>query len=80
MDADRRELTQLLFVEATARIEAALECAIAGQSAELAAADYVSVARRLRAVAHNLAALADAALVIAGKPDDDPRGGIEASS
>ncbi len=75
MDAGRRELVQLLFVEATARIEAAHESAIAGQSAGLGADDYASAARRLRATAQDIIALADAALVIAGKPDDDRRGG-----
>ena len=72
MDAAQRELLQLLFAEATARIEAAHERAIAGQSAGLGADDYASAARRLRATAQDIIALADAALAIAAdRPDDD---------
>ena len=67
----------MLFAEVTVRIEAAHESAVAGQSAELAADDYASAARRLRASAQDLAVLADAILVIAEKPIIDRRKGIE---
>ena len=71
MDAAQRELLQLLFAEATVRIEAAHESAVLGQSAGLAADDYASAARRLHATAQDIVALADAANVIAAdRPDD----------
>lgn len=65
MDAEQIELLRLLFAEATARIEAAHESAVAGQSAGLTVDDYASAARRLRATAQDIIALADAALLIA---------------
>ena len=71
MDAEQRELLRLLFAEATARIEAAHESAVAGQSAGLAVDDYAGAARRLRAAAQDVAALAEAARSIAAdRPDD----------
>lgn len=80
MDEAGQELLRLLFAEATILIEAAHESAVVGQSAVLSADDYASAARRLRAAAQELAALADAALVIAGKPDGDRGGAIEETS
>lgn len=77
MDEDRQELLRQLFAEATVRLEAAHERAVAGQSAGFSADDYASAARRLRAAAHELAALADAARMIAEKPNDDRGDWIE---
>ena len=65
MDDDHRELVRHLFAAATARVETAHEAAIAGQSGEIAAGDYASVAQRLQAAAQDIAALAEAARVIA---------------
>ena len=71
MDDDHREITRHLFAAATARIETAHEAAVAGQSGEIAAGDYAAVARRLQAAARDIAALAEAARVIASdRPDD----------
>ena len=71
MDDDHRELVRRLFAAATARIEAAHDAAVTGQSGEIAAGDYVAAARRLQAAAQGIAALAEAALVItADRPDD----------
>ena len=71
METEQKELLRLLFVEATARIETAHESAIMGQSAELTTDGYASAARRLRVAVTNIAALADAALVIVADPRDD---------
>ncbi len=65
MDDDRRELLRQLFAAATELIETAHDAAIAGQSGEIAAEDYAEAARRLRAAAGDIAALADAAMVLA---------------
>ena len=64
MDDDHRELVRRLFAAATARIEAAHEAAVAGQSGEIAAEDYAAAAHRLQAAAQDIAALAEAARVI----------------
>ena len=71
MDEDRQELLRMLFAEATVWIETAHESAVTGQSTELAADDYMRAARRLRAAAQDLAALAEAMLAIIGTPEDD---------
>ena len=71
MDDDHRELLRRLFATATALIETTHEAAVAGQASEIAAGDYAAVARRLQAAARDVAALAEAALVIAsGRLDD----------
>ena len=65
MDDDHGELVNRLFAAATAMLEDVVEVAVAGQSAEIAAEDYVSAARRLQATARDIAALAEAAMIIA---------------
>ena len=71
MDDDDRQLVRHLFAATTARIEAAHDAATAGQSSEVAAGDYVAVARRLQAAAQDIAALAEAVRVIAAdRPND----------
>ena len=71
MDDDHRELVRRLFATATALIESAHEAAVAGQAIDIAAGDYTAVARRLQASAQDIAALAEAALVIAADRLDD---------
>ena len=71
MDDDDRELARRLFATATALIETAHEAAVAGQAGEIAAGDYAAAARRLQTVARDIAALAEAALVIAADRLDD---------
>jgi len=71
MDDDHRELVRHLFAAATALIETAHDAAVAGQSGEIAAGGYAAVARRLQAAAQDIAALADAARVIAADRLDD---------
>ncbi len=73
MDKDHRELVRRLFAAATALIETAHEAAIAGQSEALTVGDYATAARRLRGAARDIAALAEAAAVIAGPVKDGAR-------
>ncbi len=81
MDDDHRELVRRLFTSATELIETAHNAAVAGQSGEIGADDYAAVARRLQAAAQDIAALAEAALVIAaGRLDDAGFDQIENSS
>ena len=73
MEGDDRELLRRLFVAATELIETAHDAAIAGQSSEIADEDYADAARRLRAAAGDIAALADAATVLTGPaPETGP--------
>ncbi len=72
MDDDHRELVRRLFAAATALIETAHESAIAGQSEALTAGDYAEAAHRLQGAARDIAALAEAAAVIAGLSDGNP--------
>ena len=71
MDDDHRELLRRLFTAVTARIETAHEAAVAGQSGEIARGDYAAAARRLQEAARDIAALAEAALVITTDRLDD---------
>ncbi len=70
MDEDHRELLRRLFVAVAEMAETAHEAAIAGPSEALTARDYAEAARLLRGAARGIAALAEAAAVIA-----DPSGG-----
>ena len=65
MDDDDRELANRLFAAMTAMLEDAAEAAAAGQPARAAPAELAAQARRIRATGHEVAALAEAALVIA---------------
>ena len=71
MDDDHRELVRRLFAAATARIEAAHDAAVTGQSGEIACGDYAAAACRLQAAARDIAALAEAVRVIAADRLDD---------
>ncbi len=74
MDEGHRELARRLFVAAVEITETAHEAATAGQSGALSAGDYTEAARRLQGAARDIAALAEAATVIAGPGDGDPAG------
>ena len=74
MDEDHRELVRRLFAAATEMTEAAHEAAIVGQSTALTARAYAEAAGRLRAAARDIAALAEAATVIAGPSEGDSSG------
>ena len=73
MDDDHRELVRRLFAAATELTETAHEAATAGQSEALTAGDYATAARRLWGAARDIAALAEAATVIAGPVKDGAR-------
>ena len=74
MDKDYRELARRLLVAAVEITETAHEASTAGQSTALSAEGYSAPARRLRGAARGIAALAEAAAVIAGPGDGDPAG------
>ncbi len=74
MDEDHRELLRRLLAAATELTETAHEAATAGQSEALTAGDYATAAWRLRGAARDIAALAEAATVIAGPSDGDSSG------
>ncbi len=73
MDDDHRELVRRLFAAATALTETAHEAATAGQSKALTAGDYARAAERLLGAARGIAALAEAATVIASPVKDGAR-------
>ncbi len=79
MDEDHRELVRRLFAAATAVTDTAHEAATAGQSEALTAEAYAGAARRLQAAARDIAALAEAATVIAGPVKDGARAGPKSS-
>ncbi len=74
MDDDHRELVRRLFVAVAEMTETAHEAAIAGQSEALTARAYAEAAQRLQGAARDIAALAEAAAVIAGLRDGSPSG------
>ncbi len=73
MDDDHRELVRRLLAAATAVIETAQEAPVAGQSEALTAGDYAAAAGRLQGAARDIAALAEAASVIADPLQDSAR-------
>ena len=72
MDDDHRELLRRLFVVTTEFVESAHDAAAKGQSARLTANDYGDAARKLHAAARDIAALAEAAAIIAGRSATSP--------
>ena len=72
MDDDHREILQRLFVVATEFVESAHDAATKGQSARLTAQGYAETAGRLQAAAHDIAALAEAAAIIAERSATSP--------
>ncbi len=65
MDDDYRELAHRLFAAATAMLEDAIEVALAGQSPRLPPTQLAVRARRLQASARDIAAIAEAAMIVA---------------
>ncbi len=66
MDDDHRELVNRLFATATAMLEDAIEHATAGQSPRLDGSRLVDHGHRLRSAARDIAAIAEAAVIVAG--------------
>ncbi len=77
MDDDHRELVRHLFAASAALIETAHDAAVAGQSGAITARAYAEAAQRLLGAARDIAALAEAATVIAGPVKDGARAGPE---
>ena len=77
MDDDKSELVRRLFVVATEFVESAHYASTEGQSGRQSALEYADAARKLHAAARDIAALAEAATVIAthsaGVADHTPR-------
>jgi hypothetical protein len=72
MTDDYRELTHRLFATATAMLEDATELAATGQSPKRRLDELVDLTRQLQATARDIAAIADAAAIVARlrcKPD-----------
>ncbi len=65
MSDDYRELARRLFATATAMLEDATEVSISGQSQRLIPAKLADHGRRLQTAARDVAAVAEAAIVIA---------------
>ena len=74
MDEGHLEPVRHLFAATAEITETAHEAATAVQSEALSAGDYVAAARRLRGAARDIAALAEAAAVIADPSDGDSSG------
>lgn len=74
MDEDTRELVNRLFVTATAMLEDASLIAAAGQSVTPSPSALADHARRLQSAARTIAAIAEAAAIIAETNADSPRG------
>ena len=65
MDDDYRELANHLFATATAMLEDATEIAVTGQSRRLDPAHLSDHGRQLQAAARDIAAIAEAAVIVA---------------
>lgn len=65
MDKEYRELAHRLFAAATAMLEDAIDLAVAGQAPRLHACRLAAHGRRLRAAAHDIAVIAEAATITA---------------
>ncbi|MCI0740823.1 MAG: hypothetical protein L0Y72_17370 [Gemmataceae bacterium] len=77
MDDEYRELAHRLFAAATAMLEDALDLAVAGQSPRQSPSRLAKHGCRLRAAAHDLAVIAEAATIAANRAvnhaSDQPR-------
>ena len=72
MNDNDRDLVNRLFATGTAMLEDAIEIAIAGQSQRLGPSDLADLGRRLRAVAHDVAVIAEAAAIVAALDVNTP--------
>ena len=73
MDDDCRELTNRLFAMATALLEDVIEVAVAGQSPRLTPSQLADHGRRLQSAAHEIAIIAEAAVIVANPGADRRR-------
>ncbi len=65
MGDDYRELANRLFATATEMLEDVIEVAVAGQSPRLNPSHLCDNGRRLQAAARDIAAIAEAAMIVA---------------
>ena len=68
MDDDHRDLANHLFATATAMLEDAIDLAVAGQSRKLSSAELVRDGQLLTSALQDIAIVARAATIIAGRP------------
>ncbi len=73
MDDDYRELANRLFATATAMLEDVIEVAVAGQPPRLAPSQLADHGRRLQSAAHEIAIIAEAAVIVANPGADRRR-------
>ncbi len=71
-DDDHREFANRLFATATAMHEDAIGVAVAGQSPRLDPAQLADPGRRLQAAVREVAAIAEAATIIASQGNSRP--------
>ena len=71
-DDDHREFANRLFATATARLEDAIGVAVAGQSPRLDPAQLADHGRRLQAAVREIAAIAEAAIIIVSPGNSRP--------
>ena len=79
MDADHRELANRLFATATAMLEDAVVLATAGQSHQNDASELIDLGQRLQAAARDVAAIAEAAAIVAKRGAETGRNRPESS-
>ncbi len=73
MDDDYRELANRLFATATALLEDVIEVAVAGQSPRLTPSQLADHGRRLQSASHEIAIIAEAAMIVANLGADRRR-------
>ena len=69
---DHRELANRLFATVTAMLEDAIGVAVKGQSPRLAPAQLADHGRRLQAAVREIAAIAEAAIIIVSEGNNRP--------
>ena len=73
MNDDDRELVNRLFTVATARLEDAMEHAVAGQSPKVSSSRLFAHAIRLQARVQEVATIAEAAMIVSRSDSADGR-------
>lgn len=71
-DDEHREFANRLFATATAMLEDAIGVAVAGQSPRLDPAQLADHGRRLQAAVREIAAIAEAAIIIVSQGNSRP--------
>ncbi len=79
MDDDYRELANRLFATATAMLEDVIEAAVAGQSPRLNPSQLADHGCGLQTAAHDIAIIAEAAVIVANPGADRRRNRLKRS-